>query len=131
MASLTCMVPWQGWLEHQAPLSRFSALVVSGLLNVILQQSSWTSLYGRKPSGFQGPQVKAATVLKSQALKWQCIASGILCLSLLPCPAQSPWAKTLIFKCENSSNNYCLIQSNIIQIDAIFILQKLSYSLIT
>ena len=87
MASLTCMVPWQGWLEYQAPLSPLSALVVSGLLNVILQQSSWTSLYGRKPSGFQGPQVKAANVLKSQALKWQCITSGILCLSsAMPSP---------------------------------------------
>ena len=27
--------------------------------------------------------------------------------------------------CENSSNNFCFIQSNIIQIDAIFILQKI------
>ena len=70
MASLTCMVPWQGWLEQQAPLIPFSALVVSGLFNVILQQSSWTSLYGRETSGFQGPQVKAANVLKSQDLKW-------------------------------------------------------------
>lgn len=67
---------------------------ISELLSVVLQQGSWTSLYGRRTSGLQGPQVKAANALKGQALKRRRITSIILSLSKQPWPAKSPWAKT-------------------------------------